>query len=67
MIVYPVFDHDEVSEDFLVGVFSTVEKAQTYLDDNQGACGGTLFIGNALGVDDMEGFNIAAVVAQALS
>ena len=44
MIVYPVFDHDEVSEDFLVGVFSTVEKAQTYLDDNQGACGGTLFI-----------------------
>ena len=67
MTVYPVFDHDEISEDFLVGVFSTVEKAQTYIDDNQGAYGGTLYLGQERTIDSMVGFNIAAVVAQALS
>lgn len=67
MTVYPVFDSGECTSDFLVGLFSSLDDAEAYVRDNEDAYDYTLYIGQEHTIDSMVGFNIASVVAQALS
>lgn len=52
MKLYPVFDND-----YLVGTFSTMEKAEAFIEENQTSCG-ALFVGNEHELDDMVGFRL---------